>query len=180
LRLNILSLNLIILLAIVFYPLRVRYVILSRVSFSIQQEVAYLTARLEKIKVSEKMIENDLSQVDQSTTKSTYKLGVGFERGEKKDEKSAPKFVPSSNYHKEEEALKPTKIHYPSNPKPSFNPKRSVKKETTKPKEEAFVCMFCGHTDHLYEFAFSARELRKCALIMLETHIVMSSLISWN
>jgi hypothetical protein len=46
------------------------------------------------------MIEDDLSRVKESATMSTYKLGVGFERCEKKDEKSAPKFVPSSNYHK--------------------------------------------------------------------------------
>jgi predicted nuclease with TOPRIM domain len=85
----------------------------------LQQEVAYLTARLEKIILSEKMIEQDLSRVEESTTKSIYRLGVGFERYEKKGEKSAPKFVPSSSYYKEEEALKPTKSHYPSNPKNS-------------------------------------------------------------
>jgi hypothetical protein len=49
-------------------------------------------------------------------------LGVGFERCE--GEKRAPKFVPTSNYYKEEETIKSTKTHYPSNPKPSFNPKR--------------------------------------------------------
>jgi hypothetical protein len=70
-----------------------------------------LTARLEKTVLSEKMIEEDLSWVEESATKSTYRLGVGFERSEKKDEKSAPKFVPSSSYHKEEEALKPTKAN---------------------------------------------------------------------
>jgi hypothetical protein len=86
------------------------------------QKVAYLTARLEKTVLSEKMIEEDLNRVEESATKSTYRLGVGFERCEDKGEKSAPKFVPSSSYHKEEEALKPTKAHYPSNPKPSFNP----------------------------------------------------------
>jgi hypothetical protein len=120
----------------------------------LKQEVAYLTAYLEKTKLSEKIIEDDLSHLEESTTKSTYKLGVGFERCEKKGEKSASKFVPSSNYHKEEEALKPTKTHYPSNPKPSFNPKREVRKETPKPREEAFVCMFCGRADHLDEFCF--------------------------
>jgi hypothetical protein len=66
----------------------------------LQQEVAYLTAHLEKTVLSEKMIEEDLSQVEESVTKSTYRLGVGFERCEKKCEKSAPKFVPSSSYHK--------------------------------------------------------------------------------
>jgi hypothetical protein len=99
----------------------------------LQQEVAYLAARLDKTALTEKMIEEDLSRVEESATKSTYRLGVGFERCEKKSEKSAPKFVPSSSYHKEEEALKPTKAHYPSNPKPSFNPKREASKETPKP-----------------------------------------------
>jgi hypothetical protein len=86
----------------------------------LKQEVIYLTARLEKNVLTEKMIEYDLCRVEKSVTKSTYKLGVGFERCEKKSEKSAPKFIPSSNYHEEEEALKPTKIHYPSNLKSSF------------------------------------------------------------
>jgi hypothetical protein len=113
-----------------------------------------LAARLEKTVLSEKMIEEDFSQVEESATKSTYRLGVGFERCEKKDEKSAPMFVPSSSYHKEEEALKPTKSHYPSNPKPSFNPKREARKETPKPREEAFVGMFCGCAGHLDEFCF--------------------------
>jgi hypothetical protein len=81
------------------------------------------------------MIEGDLSRIEESAIKSTYKLGVGFERCEDKGEKSASKFVPSSNYHKEKESLKPTKIHYPSNPKPSFNPKRGVKKNTLNPSE---------------------------------------------
>jgi hypothetical protein len=90
---------------------------------------------------------------------------------------SAPKFVPSSNYHKEEETIKSTKIEYPSNPKPSFNPKREVRKKTSKPREEGFICMFCGHAGHLEEFASVTRELRRGTLIMLETHIVMSSFI---
>jgi predicted nuclease with TOPRIM domain len=107
----------------------------------LQQEVAYLTARLEKTVLSEKMIEEDLSRVEESATKSKYRLGVGFERCEDKGEKSVPKFVPSSSYHKEEEPLKPTKAHYPSNPKPSFNPKREARKETPKLRDEAFVCM---------------------------------------
>jgi predicted nuclease with TOPRIM domain len=92
----------------------------------LKQEVAYLTFHLERMKVSEKMIEDDLSRVEESATKLTYKLSVGFERCEDKGEKSTPKFVPTSNYHKEEETIKSTKTHYPSNPKSSFNPKREV------------------------------------------------------
>jgi hypothetical protein len=120
-----------------------------------------LTACLEKTTLSEKMIEKDLSRVEESATKSTYRLGVGFERCEKKGEKSVPKFVPNSSYHKEEEALKPTKSHYPSNPKPSFNPNREVRKETPKPREEAFACMFCGRAGQLDEFYFQWKRIER-------------------
>jgi hypothetical protein len=122
-----------------------------------------LTARLQKTDLSEKMIKDDLSRVEESATKSTYKLGVSFERCGDKGERSAPKFVPSSNYDKEEEALKPTKTNYPCNPKPSFNPKREVRKETPKPREEAFVCMFCGRAGHFDEFCFRCKRIeRRC------------------
>jgi hypothetical protein len=99
------------------------------------------------------MIEEDLSRVEDSKTKSTYRLGVGFERCEDKGEKSAPKFISSSTYHKEEATIKPTKAHHLSNPKPSFNPKREARKET-KPREEAFICMFFGRAGHLDGFCF--------------------------
>jgi hypothetical protein len=85
--------------------------------------------------MSEKLIEHDLSRVEESVTKSTYKLGVGFERCENKGEKSAPNFISRSTYHKEEVTIKSTKTHYPYNPKSSFNPKREVRKETPKLKE---------------------------------------------
>jgi hypothetical protein len=78
-----------------------------------------------------------------------------------KGEKCAPKFIPSSTYHKEEETIKFTKTHYPSNHKPSFNPKRGVKKETPKPREEIFICMFCGRADHLDEFCFQCKRIEK-------------------
>jgi hypothetical protein len=120
-----------------------------------------LTARLEKTILSEKIIEEDLSMVEECANKSTYKLGIEFERCEKKDGKSAPKFVPSSSYHKEVEALKPTKTHYPSNPKPSFNPKRGLKRESPKPREEAFMCKFCGRAGHLDEFCFRHKRIER-------------------
>jgi hypothetical protein len=120
-----------------------------------------LTVRLEKTVLSEKMIEEDLSRVEESATKSTYRLSVGFERCEDKGEKSAPKFIPSSIYHKEEATIKSTKAHYPSNPKPSFNPKREARKETPKPREQAFICMFCGRTDHLDEFCFRWKRIER-------------------
>jgi hypothetical protein len=127
----------------------------------LQQDVAYLTARLEKTALSEKMIENDLSRVEESVTKSTYRLGIGFEKCEDKGEKSTPKFIPSSTYHKEEATINSTKVHYPSNPKSSFNPKREARKETPKSREEAFICMFCGRAGHLDEFCFRRKRIER-------------------
>jgi hypothetical protein len=120
-----------------------------------------LTSHLERTIVSEKMIEDDLSQVEESATKSTYKLGVGFERFEDKGEKRAPKFVPTSNYHKAEEMIKSIKTHYPSILKPSFNLKRKERKEISKPREEVFVCMFCGCAGCLDEFCFCHNRIEK-------------------
>jgi hypothetical protein len=107
------------------------------------------------------MIENDLSRVEESATRSTYRLSVGFERCEDKGEKSSPKFIPSSSYHKEEATIKSIKAHYPSNPKPSFNPKREVRKETTKLREKTFICMFCGRAGHLDEFCFRWKRIER-------------------
>jgi hypothetical protein len=88
-------------------------------------------------------------------------LGVGFERCVDKGEKSALKSISSSTYDKEETTIKSTKTQYPSNRKPSFNPKREVRKETPKPREEAFVCMFCGRAGHLDEFCFRHKRIEK-------------------
>jgi hypothetical protein len=120
-----------------------------------------LIVHLEKPILSEKMIEDDLSWVDESTAKSTYKLGVGFQRCENKVGKSALKFIPNSSYHQEEKTIKFTKAHYPSNPKPSFNPKREVSKESPKLREEAFVCILCSRAGHLDEFCFHRKRLEK-------------------
>jgi hypothetical protein len=134
---------------------------INKENSELKYEVAYLSSRLERTIVSEKMIEEDLSQVEESATKSTYKLSVGFERCEDKGKKSDPKFLPSSNYHKGEESLKPTKTHYPSNPKPSFNPKRCVNKNTPNPSDEVYICMFCDRTGHLDEFFFRHKRMMK-------------------
>jgi hypothetical protein len=44
----------------------------------LKHEVAYLTSRLERTVLSKKITEEDLSQVEESATKSKYKLGVGM------------------------------------------------------------------------------------------------------
>jgi hypothetical protein len=36
-----------------------------------------------------------------------------------------------------------------------------VKKETPKSREEAFVCMFCGHAGHLDKFCFCHKRIEK-------------------
>jgi hypothetical protein len=146
-------------------------------NIELHQKIAYLTACLQKTALSEKMIENDLSKIEESATKSTNKLGVSFERCENKGESSAPKFVPSFNYHKEEQALKPTKTNYTSNPKSSFNPKREVRKETPSREMKSLFACFVAVQDTWMSFASGARGLRSGALIMPETHIVMSFLI---
>jgi hypothetical protein len=69
-----------------------------------------LTARLEKTALSEKIIEEDLSRVEKSATKSTYRLGVGFERCEDKGEKSAPKFIPAPPTTKRKQQSNPQKL----------------------------------------------------------------------
>jgi hypothetical protein len=123
------------------------------------------------------MVEGDLSRVEESATKSTYKLGVGFERCEDKGEKSTPKFIPSSTYHQEEKTIKFTKAHYPSNSMPSFNPKREVRKETpNRERKPLFTCVVAVRVTWM-SFASGTRGLREGALIMPETHIMMSFLI---
>jgi hypothetical protein len=101
-----------------------------------------LTSDLERTVVSEKLIEEDLNHMEESATKSTYKLGADFERCEDKGEKSVPKFILSSNYHREEETIKSTKTHYPSNPKPSFNPKREVRTKPPSQERRLLVAYF--------------------------------------
>jgi hypothetical protein len=169
LRLKNLSKDLIILLAIRFFhppcevcvTLKGKLLHATKENFELKQEVTYLSSHLKRTMVSGKMIEDDLSRVEESATKSTYKLGIGFERCEDKGEKSAPKFVPSSNYHKEEEALKLIKTYYPSNPKPSFNPNRGVKNNASNPSEEVYICMFYGYAGHLDEFCFWRKRMEK-------------------
>jgi hypothetical protein len=56
------------------------------------------------------MIEEDLSRVKKSATKSTCKLGIGFERCEDKCKKSAPKFIPTSTTTKRKQQSNPPNL----------------------------------------------------------------------
>jgi hypothetical protein len=127
------------------------------------QDVAYLTSRLERTKLSEKLIEEDLSRVDECVTRSIHKLGLGYERCEPKGEIST-KFVLSSTYKDEQETLKAKPIPYPPNPKPSFNPKK-VQRQTTNSSmlnlDGVYTCMFCGHAGHLDKVWFRRKRIEK-------------------
>jgi hypothetical protein len=83
----------------------------------LQQEVVYLTARLEKTALSEKMIEEDLSRVEKSATKSTYRLGAGFERCEK-----------SATIKKRKHSNQPKPITHPIQSHPSTQREKQGKK----------------------------------------------------
>jgi hypothetical protein len=50
----------------------------TKENIELQQDVAYLTACFEKTTLSEKMIEKDLSWVEESATKSIYRLSVSL------------------------------------------------------------------------------------------------------
>jgi hypothetical protein len=56
------------------------------------------------------MVEDDLSRVEESATKFTYKLDIGFERCEDKGEKSAHKFIPSPPTTKRRKQSNPSKL----------------------------------------------------------------------
>jgi hypothetical protein len=127
------------------------------------QDIAYLTSWFERTKLSEKMIKEDLSQVDECVTRSIHKFRLGYERCEDKGEVST-KFVPISTYKDEEETLKAKQISYPPNPKSSFKPKRE-QKQTTNPcmpnLDGVYICIFCGRVDHLDEFCFRCKRMKK-------------------
>jgi hypothetical protein len=127
------------------------------------QDITYLTSRFERTKLSEKMIEEDLSRVDECVTHSIYKLDLSYERCEDKCEMST-KFVPSSTYNDEEETLKVKQISYPPNPKPSFNPKRAKKQRTNSSMSNldgVYTCMSCDRAGHLVEFCFRRKRTEK-------------------
>jgi hypothetical protein len=143
------------------------------------KDAAYLTSRLERTKVSDKMIEEDLSRVDEHVTHSIHKLGLGYERSEDKGEIST-KFVPTSTYSDEGETLKAKQIPYSPNLKPSFNQRELKSKQPTHPclilMVFTFPCFMAVRVTWM-SFAFDAREWRRGVWTMLDTHINMSSLI---
>jgi regulator of replication initiation timing len=127
----------------------------------LQQEVAYLTARLEKSALSEKMIQEDLSQVEESATKSTYRLVLGLRDVRRKVRRVLLcLFLAPATIKKRKHSNHPKPIIYPIQSHPSTQ-KREVRKETPKPRDEAFVCVFCGRAGHLDEFCFRWKRIER-------------------
>jgi hypothetical protein len=107
----------------------------------LQQEVTYLTARLQKTILSEKMIEEYLSRVEESAPKSTYRLGVGFERCEDNGEKSAPKFIPAPPTTKRKQQSNPPKfLTHPTQSHPSTQREKQGKKRPSRERKILFAC----------------------------------------
>jgi hypothetical protein len=94
-------------------------------STMLMQDVAYPTSWLERTKLSEKMIEEDLSRVDECVTRSIHKLGWVM-----RDVRIKVKRVLPS----------------------SFLTQTITKRKKHKPRDKAFVCIFCGRAGHLDEF----------------------------
>jgi hypothetical protein len=118
----------------------------------LQQEVAYLTARLEKTILSEKMIEDDLSRVEETAIKSTYRLGIEFERCEKKVRRVLLSlFLALATIKKRKHSNQLKHISHPIQSHSS----------TPKPREEVFICMFCGRAGHLDEFCFRRKRIER-------------------
>jgi hypothetical protein len=79
-----------------------------------------LTVCLEKTILSEKMIEEDLSRLEKSVTKSTYRLSVVFERCEKKVRRVLLSlFLASATIKKRKHSNQPKLITHPIQSHPS-------------------------------------------------------------
>jgi hypothetical protein len=102
---------------------------ITKENTELQQEVAFLTARIEKTALSEKMIEEDLSRVEESATKSTYRLGVGFERCEKKVRRVLQSlFLAPATIKKMKHSNQPKPITHPIQSHPSTQREKQGKK----------------------------------------------------
>jgi hypothetical protein len=133
----------------------------------LKKEVAYLTSSLERIVLSKKMIEEDLSHVGESATKSTYKLGVGFERCEDKVRRVLPSLFLAPTTTKRKQQLNPPKLTtHPIQSHPSAPREKWGKKPPSWEMKLLFAC-FVAVLDTWMSFASDVRELRRCALSML-------------
>jgi hypothetical protein len=95
----------------------------------LQQEVAYLAAHLEKTTLSEKMVEEDLSRVEESATKSTYRFGVGLRDVRRKVRRVLLcLFLAPATIKKRKHSNQPKPITHPIQSHPSTQREKQEKK----------------------------------------------------
>jgi hypothetical protein len=79
-----------------------------------------LTARLDKTALSEKMIDEDLSRIEESATKSTYRLGVGLRDVRRKVRRVLLSlFIAPATIKKRKHSIQPKLITHPIQSHPS-------------------------------------------------------------
>jgi regulator of replication initiation timing len=143
----------------------------------LQQEVAYLTARLEKTILSEKMIEKDLSRVEESATKFTYRLGLDLRDVRRKVRRVLLSlFLAPATIKRRKHSNQPKHITHPIQSRPLTQIEKQGKKPLSRERKLLFACFVAVWVTWM-SFVSRGRELRGGVLSMLETHIVMSLLI---
>jgi hypothetical protein len=126
----------------------------------LQQEVTYLTARVEKTTLSEKMIEEDLNRIEESATKSTYRLGAGFERCEKKVRRVLLNlFLALATIKKWKHSNQPKSITHPIQSHPSTQRGKRGRKPLN-PERKLLCACFVTALVNWMSFASSGIELR--------------------
>jgi hypothetical protein len=137
-----------------------------------------LSAHLEKTILSEKMIEEDLAglkrvQPNPHTDWVLILRGVSI-----RVRRVLPSLFSTPPTTKWKQQSNPPKLNtHPTQSHPSTQREKQGKKPPSQERKLLFACFVAVLTTWM-SFASEARELRRCALTMLETYIVMSSLIS--
>jgi hypothetical protein len=101
-------------------------------------------------------------RVEESATKSIYKLGVGFERCEKKGEKSNPisLFIAPTITKKKKLSNQPKPTIHPIQSQPS-NIRDMLRNKCLSLERKLLFAYFCGRAGHLDEFCFRRKRIEK-------------------
>jgi hypothetical protein len=143
----------------------------------LQQEVAYLTARLEKIVLSEKMIEEDLSRLRRVQSSPHTDWGLGLRGVRIRVRRVLPSLFLAPPTTKRKQQSNPPKLTtHRTQSHPSTQREKQARKLLSRERKLLFAC-FVAVLVTWMNFASGGRELRGGVLSMLETHIVMSLLI---
>jgi hypothetical protein len=143
----------------------------------LQQEVIYLAARLEKTVLSEKMIKEDLNQLRRVQPSPHTDWGLGLRDVRRKMRRVLLSlFLAPATIKKRKHSNQPKPITHPIQSRHSTQREKQGKKLLSRERKLLFACSVAVLVTWM-SFASGGRELRGGMLSMLETHIVMSSLI---